>query len=155
MKFFVCESVKPRYSAKFTNSKDVYSTFKDHLEGADRELFVCAFLNPKHQWIDSVILFSGTLDSCMVYPREICRAALTFNAAAVILIHNHPSGDPDPSQCDRDITRQCFAALKLISVTLLDHVIIGNGTYKSLSDLGEISEVETWTNRLFETVKIT
>ncbi len=69
--------------------------------------------------------FRGTIDSASVYPREVLKAALAYNAAAVILVHNHPSGDPEPSDADRRITERLKEALGLMDIRVIDHVVVG------------------------------
>lgn len=103
-----------------------------------REVFGCLFLDTRHQVLGFERLFTGTIDACMVYPREVVKSALKRNAAAVILAHNHPSGDPKPSASDREITARLKAALALIDVRVLDHIVIGAGDHRSMADLGQI-----------------
>jgi DNA repair protein RadC len=83
-------------------------------------------------------LFFGTIDQASVYPREIVKRALKHNAAAVILGHNHPSGIAEPSAADIDITQQIKAALQLVSVRVLDHIIVGDAESTSLAEIGHI-----------------
>ncbi len=81
-------------------------------------------------------MFRGTLDGASVYPREVVKAALEHNAAAVILVHNHPSGDPEPSQADRNLTHKLKEALNLVSVRTLDHIVVGHESCVSLAEQG-------------------
>lgn len=90
-----------------------------------REHFIVVFLNNQHQYLGYETLFIGTLDAAAVYPREVVKAAIQYNAAAVILAHNHPSGEQEPSKADRMITERLSAALKLVDVRLLDHFVVG------------------------------
>jgi len=83
-------------------------------------------------------LFRGTLDSASVYPREVVKLALQSNATAVVLVHNHPSGDPEPSQADRALTGKLKAALDLVGVRTLDHVVVGSEGCVSLAELGHL-----------------
>lgn len=96
-----------------------------HLADLERECFALLVLDTKHRVIEYVPLFWGTIDAASVYPREVVKAVLQLNGAAVILAHNHPSGEAEPSQADRDITDRLKEALKLIDVKLLDHIVIG------------------------------
>ncbi len=82
------------------------------------------------------ILFHGTLDAASVYPREVIKRVLEHNAAAVILVHNHPSGDPEPSQSDRQLTQTLKNALSVIGVRTLDHVVVGCEGCVSLAEEG-------------------
>ena len=89
------------------------------------EVFACLFLDNRHRVIAFEELFRGTIDGCSVHPREVVKATLAHNAAAVILAHNHPSGNGEPSQADRRITERLRDALALIDVRVLDHLVVG------------------------------
>ena len=107
-----------------------------HFQGLSRERFGCLLLDTRHHVISLEILFEGTLDSAAVYPREVVKQALTLNAASVILCHNHPSGNPEPSQADIRITKKLTEALALIDVKVLDHMIVGHGDIFSMAEHG-------------------
>ncbi len=96
---------------------------------ADREVFGCLFLDSRHQILACEDLFYGTIDSASVHPREIVRAVIEVNAACVILAHNHPSGDTEPSVSDKKITQRIVEALGLIDVRVLDHIVLGNEAF--------------------------
>ena len=100
------------------------------------EVFMCLFLDNKNRVILLEEMFRGTIDAANVYPREVAKRALELNAAALILAHNHPSGDPQPSAADEAITQRIRASLELIDVRLLDHLIIGDNECCSLAELG-------------------
>lgn len=102
------------------------------------EVFACLFLDNRHRLISYEALFRGTIDSASVYPREVVKAALACNAAAVVLAHNHPSGVAEPSRADIDITARLKKALNLIDVRVLDHIIVGGNYQVSLAERGEI-----------------
>lgn len=106
--------------------------------GREHEQFAVIFLDNRHRVINCKVLFSGTIDGASVYPREVVKAALEYNAAAVILSHNHPSGIAEPSQADERITHRLKSALELIDVRLLDHLIIGGAACTSLAARGLI-----------------
>jgi len=89
------------------------------------EVFACLFLDTRHRVLAFEELFRGTIDGCSVHPREVVKAALAHNAAAVILAHNHPSGNAEPSQADQRITERLRDALSLIDVRVLDHLVVG------------------------------
>lgn len=93
--------------------------------GSEREVFAVMLLDNQHRLIEFKELFQGTIDAASVYPREVVKTALKANAAAVIFAHNHPSGDPEPSQADRRITTRLQDALALIDVRVLDHIVVG------------------------------
>ena len=100
------------------------------------ELFCCLYLDNRHRIIHFEELFRGTIDGTSVYPREVVKQSLSVNAAAIILAHNHPSGVAEPSQADERITRRIKAALELVDIRLLDHLIIGDGSSTSLASRG-------------------
>lgn len=106
------------------------------LRDRPHEVFCCLFLDNRHRVLAFDELFRGTIDNTTVYPREVVKQALTRNAAAVILAHNHPSGVAEPSEADRLITRRISDALDLVDVRLLDHVIVGDGACVSLANRG-------------------
>lgn len=93
-----------------------------HLE---HEVFAALFLDSQHRLIEFKKMFTGTVDSASVYPREVVKAALKVNAAAVIFSHNHPSGVAEPSMADQHITKRLVNALELIDVKVLDHIVVG------------------------------
>jgi len=100
------------------------------------ELFCCLYLDNRHRVLRFDELFRGTIDGTSVYPREVVKEALATNAAAVILAHNHPSGVAEPSQADERITQRLKAALDLVDIRLLDHLIIGAGESTSMASRG-------------------
>lgn len=100
------------------------------------EVFACVFLNTRNHVIAFEELFRGTIDGAAVYPREVVKAALRHNAAAVILAHNHPSGVAEPSAADRDITRRLIDALALVDIRVLDHLVITPQNAVSLAERG-------------------
>lgn len=102
----------------------------------DREVFLVIFLNNQNQVICNEEMFLGTYNCVEVHPREIVRKALSCNASAIILAHNHPSGFSEPSQADRDVTEQIEAACNLVDIRILDHFIIGKGEYVSFAERG-------------------
>lgn len=100
------------------------------------ELFCCVYLDNRHRVLHFDELFRGTIDGTSVYPREIVKEALAINAAAVIVAHNHPSGVAEPSEADERITRRIRAALELVDIRLLDHLVIGRGSATSFASRG-------------------
>ena len=106
------------------------------LANLDREHFMVLFLDTRHRLIASEDLFQGTIDGCEVHPRVVVQRALTHNASAIILGHNHPSGDPEPSAADRAVTQRLKQALALVDIRLLDHFVIGDATPVSLAARG-------------------
>jgi len=108
------------------------------LANEEREVFGVILLDSQHGVLRFERLFYGTIDSASVYPREVIKAVLNANAAAVILAHNHPSGVPEPSQADRTLTTRLSTALQTIDVRLLDHLVIGGATAVSFAERGLI-----------------
>ncbi|MBV7388659.1 DNA repair protein RadC [Pasteurellaceae bacterium TAE3-ERU1] len=106
------------------------------LEGRQREVFVVLFLDNQHRLLRHEEMFLGSINSTAVHPREIVKTALSLNAAAIILAHNHPSGVARASQADRAITEKIERACALIEVRVLDHFIIGHGCYLAFSEQG-------------------
>lgn len=106
------------------------------LEHYPYEVFACLFLDNRHRIICYRELFRGTIDGASVYPREVIRYVMKYNAAAVIFAHNHPSGVAEPSQADRTITRRLKEALDYLDVRVLDHVIVGHQETVSLAERG-------------------
>lgn len=107
-----------------------------HLGSHAREVFSCLFLDSQHRVLCCEDLFFGTLDGAAVYPREVAVRALQYRAAAVIFAHNHPSGVAEPSAADRRITERLCAALTLLDVRVLDHIIVGRGQDFSFAEAG-------------------
>lgn len=101
-----------------------------------REVFACLLLDNRHRVIGFEELFWGTLNAAAVYPREVVKLALEANAAAVILSHNHPSGVAEPSHADRQITERLKAALALVDIRVLDHMVVGDNEVISFAERG-------------------
>lgn len=106
------------------------------LAGLEHEAFCVLYLTSQHNIIAFEQLFRGTIDAASVYPREVVKGALAHNAAAVIFAHNHPSGVAEPSSADRRITERLVAALALIDIRVLDHMIVGGTDITSFSEQG-------------------
>lgn len=121
------EILQDRYarSGEFSQASLAKEYLSYKLGGYDREVFAVLLLDASHHLLEYRELFYGTIDAAGVFPREVVKAALDANAAAVILSHNHPSGNPEPSQADERITKRMVDALALIDVRVLDHVVVG------------------------------
>lgn len=112
--------------------------FKNKLNGFEHEVFGIIFLDAQFGLIAYREMFQGTLSSASVYPREVIKAAIGYNAAAVIMAHNHPSGQPEPSQADMALTRHLKEGLALIDVRVLDHIIVAADQTRSMAEMGLI-----------------
>ena len=121
-----------------TSPRDSAAFLKAQLAHKPYEVFACLFLDNRHRVLAFEELFRGTLDGASVHPREVVRASLKHNAAAVILAHNHPSGVAEPSAADRNITHQLRDALQLVGVRVLDHLVVGAGEPTSMAARGLI-----------------
>jgi DNA repair protein RadC len=119
-----------------SNPEDAGNFLRMRLGALRHEEFHIVWLDTRHQILACERLFTGTLDGATLHPREIVRAALTINAGAAILAHNHPSGNPEPSTADRSITQELIAALRLVGVRVLDHLVIGAGQVVSMAARG-------------------
>jgi DNA repair protein RadC len=111
-----------------------------HLGGRDREVFAVVFLDQQHRFLGFEELFFGTINQTTVHPREVLRKALAYNASAVIVAHNHPSGLAEPSRMDEHLTAVLRAALSLIDVALIDHLVVGRDQIVSFAERDLLNE---------------
>jgi DNA repair protein RadC len=118
--------------------EDVHRHFHARLRDAATEQFHIVLLDARHRVLRSVLTSQGTLTASLVHPREVFRPALREAAAALVLVHNHPSGDPSPSAEDREITRRLARAGALLGIPVLDHVIVADRGYASLREQGDL-----------------
>jgi DNA repair protein RadC len=121
-----------------TSSRDTRDFLQAQLRDRPYEAFGCLFLDNRHRVLAFEELFRGTLNGTAVYPREIVKRALALNAAAVILVHNHPSGVAEPSRADELLTARVKEAMNLVDIRLLDHLVVGDGETVSFSERGLI-----------------
>jgi len=120
----------------FESPAAVKSYLTQQLRHKQQEVFVALWLDNQHRLLRYEELFHGTIDGASVYPREVVKAALAENAAAVVFAHNHPSGVAEPSQADRKITERLQQALSLVDIRLLDHLVVGEGRVESFAERG-------------------
>lgn len=120
---------------RFTTSSEVFAFFAE-LADETREMFISVHLDSKNFVLCRDVVSLGSLNATIVHPREVFKTALLSSAAAVLLVHNHPSGDPTPSREDLELTGRLKEAGELLGIRVLDHVIIGRGCYVSLADRG-------------------
>lgn len=142
----VKEEHSPLYGEpKFTNSGQTYKMLLPHFSGAAQEEFVAVHLDAKHAPIGYQVVSVGSLTLSIVHPREAFKMACCMNACAIIFAHNHPSGDPTPSQDDRVLTKRLVEAGELLGIHVLDHLVIGEersdgkAPYVSFADQGWLS----------------
>lgn len=120
----------------YRSSNDAFSHFHERLCDYRKEVFVVLLLDSKNRLIREVQISEGSLNASIVHPREVFAPVLRESAAAILFVHNHPSGDPTPSREDIDITKRLSQVGELMGVRVLDHIIIGKGEYVSLADQG-------------------
>jgi DNA repair protein RadC len=127
-----------RRGASLTSPTETQAYLRLWLAGRPQEVFACLFLDTKHRVIACEELFQGTIDGASVHPREVVRRAIETNCAALIMVHNHPSGRAEPSQADLRITQRVRDALTLVDVRVLDHVVVAAEGSVSLAERGLI-----------------
>jgi DNA repair protein RadC len=139
-----------------SSQADIISYFQSIADNDKRESVYAIFLDAKNKIFDSVKIYEGTITQCLLYPREIIKACIDKGALSIVIIHNHPSGDPTPSENDRKVTRKLLFATKEMDISLLDHIIIGqqgkgyfsfyeeglmeryNNSYRSIMEIQEL-----------------
>lgn len=121
---------------RFTSAHAVFEHYHERLRDRRKEHFLALLLDNKHRIIREVQISEGSLTASIVHPREVFVPVVRESAAAVLFIHNHPSGDPTPSREDLDLTARLHQAGELMGVRVLDHIIIGSGTFVSLAERG-------------------
>lgn len=125
------------YSERCVRSpKDGYRLLNQILVDKDREHFVVVALDTKNQPVSINICHIGSLNASIVHPREVMKSAILSNAASIIVGHNHPSGKVDPSREDIEVTKRLVEAGKIIGIEVLDHIIVGDGSFTSLKEKG-------------------
>ncbi len=126
----------------YQSSQEVFDYLYHALRGLKKELFKAIYLNSQHQIIETADLSEGTVNSSAVSVREVVDGAIRHNAAALIFVHNHPSGNPRPSKADAELTRELVYAGRIMRLEILDHIIIGDNRYYSFAGEGRIEEYE-------------
>jgi DNA repair protein RadC len=131
-----------RPGQQFSNSRDLFERYRARFLAASKEYFLSLHLNSKNRLIREVLVSIGSLTCSVVHPREVFAPAVRDSSAALLFLHNHPSGDPQPSREDRDCTQRLLKAGKIIGIRILDHVILGHEDYFSFADSGLLREME-------------
>ena len=114
---------------------------REKLRHSPKEQFIVLLLNTRRRLVKEENISHGTLDTILVHARDVFRAAISANAAAIVLVHNHPSGDPTPSEADIKVTRDLIRAGQLLKIELLDHVILGRATHERSKDYASLREL--------------
>jgi len=125
---------------KVGSPQDIANLMLPEFKGLDREYFKAILLNTKNAVIKIVTVAIGSLNAALVHPRETFKSAIAVSAASIVLVHNHPGGDPEPSREDEELTLRFIQAGKLLGIELLDHVILGDGSFVSLRERGLIKD---------------
>jgi DNA repair protein RadC len=120
----------------FRASRDIFERYHAHLRDARKERFIAVLLDGKNRVLRDERVSEGSLTSSLVHPREVFAPAIRESASAMVFVHNHPSGDPEPSPEDLEITRRLCAVGELVGIPVLDHVVIGDGAFVSFLDRG-------------------
>ena len=126
----------------YQSSQEVFDYLYHSMRDLKKEVFKVIYLNSRNQIIETADLFQGTVNSSAISPRQVIEGAIKHNAVSLIFAHNHPSGNPGPSQSDREVTRDLVYAAGVMQIKVLDHIIIGDNTYFSFAGEGLIEEYE-------------
>ncbi|MFA7075366.1 MAG: DNA repair protein RadC [Candidatus Izemoplasmatales bacterium] len=126
---------------QIVSPENVYDLLKYELSDLKQEVLMVLFLDLKNNLISKKTIFKGSLNQSLVHPREVFKYAVKFSAFQIILVHNHPSGDPTPSNQDLEITKIFESAGSLLQIKVLDHIIIGNNTYLSIKDYNQTKKM--------------
>ena len=122
----------------YRSSKEVFDYLYHSMRDLKKEIFKVMFLDSQNRVVEIEDLFEGTLNASAIYPREIIQGAVKHNAAALIFVHNHPAGNPQPSDNDKQITQDLVFAGNIMQIKVLDHIVIGENRYFSFADAGLI-----------------
>ncbi|MFC1897319.1 DNA repair protein RadC [Chloroflexota bacterium] len=128
--------------AAYKSSQEIFDFLYHSMRDLKKEVFKVIYLNSQNQIIDTADLFEGTINSSSISPREVIVTAIKHNTASLIFVHNHPSGNPEPSKSDKELTRDLVYAGSIMQIRVLDHIIIGNDRFFSFAGEGLIEEYE-------------
>jgi DNA repair protein RadC len=126
----------------YKSAQEIFDYLYHSMRDLKKEVFKIIYLNSQNQIIETEDRFEGTVNSSSVSPREVIEGAIKHNAVSLIFVHNHPSGNPDPSQADKDLTHDLIFAASIMHIKVLDHVVIGNDKYFSFAAEGFIEQAE-------------
>ena len=127
----------------YKSPQEIFDYLYHAMRDLKKEIFKVIYLNSQNQIMETVDLFQGTVNSSSVSPREVIEGAFKHNAVSLIFVHNHPSGNPEPSASDKELTRELVYAGKIMRLNVLDHIVIGDNRYFSFANEGLIDEYET------------
>lgn len=133
-KRFACSKIKS--GTRLSSSQEVFEHFHERLRNRKKEVFISLLLDSKNRLMREIQVSEGSLNASIVHPREVFAPVIRESAAAVLFVHNHPSGDPEPSTEDIELTKRLREAGQIMGVRVLDHIIVGNGRYISFCDQG-------------------
>ena len=128
--------IRHGFSKKITNAEDVYNHFVDEFSNKKKEHFYALLLDTKNRIIAEELVSVGILDASLIHPREVFKAAISANCRSMILVHNHPSGDCEPSVNDKEVTMMLTDAGELLGIEVLDHIIVGKDSFVSMNEEG-------------------
>ena len=140
---FLAQRLEGQPFESISSSQEVYEYLAHTMIPLKKEVFKVLYLDARHHIITVEELFQGTVHESVVYPREVMERALKHHASALVLAHNHPSGDPKPSPADLAVTKRLVLAAQVLDLRLLDHIIIAKGGYFSFADEGLLAQIET------------
>jgi DNA repair protein RadC len=133
-KRFVAEMMRPPHGRAFSSSEEIFGYFHPFMCDLKKEIFKIILLDSQNVMMRDVTISEGALDKSIVHPREVFKPAIRESAASIILMHNHPSGDPAPSKNDKSITEKLASTGEVVGIKVLDHIIIGKKGYFSFCD---------------------
>lgn len=137
-KRMACAAARP--SLSFQNPDSIAAYYMEQLRHQEQELMICMMLDNQNHLLNDIVLSKGTVNATLITPREVYVEALRHHAVSLILVHNHPGGNPAPSRCDREVTERVYRAGEMLGIQLLDHIIIGDHRYVSFKEEGLLGE---------------
>jgi DNA repair protein RadC len=123
-----------------SSSQEIYDYFYHSMRDLKKEIVKIVYLNSQNQIVEFRDLAQGTVDSSFIYPREVIEGAIKCNAVSLVIVHNHPSGNPEPSESDKELTRDLVYAGSVMKINILDHIIIGDNRFFSFASAGMIEQ---------------
>jgi DNA repair protein RadC len=123
-----------------SSSQEIYDYFYHSMRDLKKEIVKIVYLNSQNQIVEFRDLAQGTVDSSFIYPREVIEGAIKCNAVSLVIVHNHPSGNPEPSESDKELTRDLVYAGSVMKINILDHIIIGDDRFFSFAAAGMIEQ---------------